>query len=187
MTIRLRALAPDDADRVLAWRNAPSVAAYMYTDRAITAEEHALWIAAALSASDRFTWIIEAEGAPVGLATLRRLSDDQRYDWAFYLADETLRGRGAGASVEFIVLEFAFCRLGARKLWCEVLGDNEAVWRLHEGFGFVREALLRAHVVKDGAPRDVVGLGLLYEEWMASRAGFETRLRTGGRLGSPLA
>ena len=37
--------------------------------------------------------------------------------------------------------------------------ENEAVWALHERFGFKREALLRAHVRKAGVFRDVVICG----------------------------
>ena len=39
----------------------------------ISAEEHARWLAAALSAEDRRYWIIEMDGAPVGLANLARI------------------------------------------------------------------------------------------------------------------
>jgi UDP-4-amino-4,6-dideoxy-N-acetyl-beta-L-altrosamine N-acetyltransferase len=173
---------------VLLWRNAPAVARYMYTDHLITPEEHARWVETVLSATDRWTWIIEADDRAAGLVTLERVDRlAGRYDWAFYIADEGLRGQGAGASVEFIVLEFAFGDLGARKLWCEVLEDNEAVWRLHESFGFVREALFRAHVVKAGIPRNVVGLGLLDEDWAGVRGACAARLEAKGRRGTPLS
>jgi RimJ/RimL family protein N-acetyltransferase len=61
-----------------------------------------------------------------------------------------------------------------------VLVGNEPVWKLHEGFGFTREALFRAHVVKDGAPADVVGLGLLAADWTARREASRERLRSRG-------
>ena len=56
------------------------------------------------------------------------------------------------------------------KLWCEVLVENEPVWKLHERFGFVREAHYRDHVFRRGAPKDVVGLGLLARDWPKARA-----------------
>jgi RimJ/RimL family protein N-acetyltransferase len=61
-----------------------------------------------------------------------------------------------------------------------VLIGNEAVWKLHQKFGFRQEALLRAHIVKAGRPIDVMGLGLLAEEWPAVRPAMVERLR---RLG----
>ncbi len=168
MSVRLRRLATSDSDQVLAWRNTPEVAAYMYGDHVIGEAEHARWLVAALTKPDRAYWIIELDGSPVGLANLVRIDAvASRSEWAFYLADPAVRGRGVGAAVEWLVLGHVFERLSLNKLWCEVFADNLAVLRLHERFGFIREALLRDHVRKDGAFRDVVGLGLLARDWRA--------------------
>jgi RimJ/RimL family protein N-acetyltransferase len=96
------------------------------------------------------------------------------------LADPSTRGQGIGAFVEYWVIEHVFAELRLNKLWCEVLIGNEAVWRLHEGFGFQREALFRQHVRKDGAPADVVGLGMLASDWAAARAASRQRLVSRG-------
>jgi hypothetical protein len=85
---------------------------------------------------------------------------------------------------EHLVLEHAFGSLGVRKLWCEVFLANEAVWKLHLSFGFQREALFRAHVVKGGLPQDVVGLGLLSSEWAVRRDAAAARLEARGLLAS---
>ena len=181
MTVALRPLAAADGARVLAWRNSQAVAPFMYTDRLITAGEHASWMGATLTAGDRRYWIIELEGAPVGLANLARIDhENARCEWAYYLADPAVRGRGVGAVVELAVLDHVFGPLRLHKLWCEVLLDNEAVWRLHESFGFRREALYRDHVRKAGAWRDVVGLGLLADDWAAARPACAERLRQKG-------
>ena len=70
--------------------------------------------------------------------------------------------------------------MGFNKLWCEVLLENEAVWKLHESFGFVREALYREQVFKAGRFQDVVGLGMLARDWRAARPAIEARLRERG-------
>lgn len=181
MRIRLRALAASDSARALAWRNSPEVAAYMYGDHAIGQAEHDRWFANVLAAEDRRYWIIERDGAPVGLANLVRIdAHNRRCEWAYYLADPSTRGQGVVSCVEWLVLGYVFERLGLNKLWCEVFVDNEAVWKLHERFGFVREALFRDHVMKAGRFRDVIGLGLLARDWAAARPGCEARLRDKG-------
>ena len=125
--------------------------------------------------------MIEADGRPVGLANLYDIaSEHRRCAWAYYLADPSTRGQGIGAYVEFWVLDHVFGELGLNKLSCEVLIDNEPVWKLHEGFGFTREGLFRAHVIKDGAPSNVVGLGMLASDWAAKRATSLERLRARG-------
>ena len=177
----LRPATAEDRDRLLEWRNQPEVARWMYTDHRITSEDHAHWFATALVDPRRRYWVIEADGKPVGLANLYDLAPEHgRSSWAYYLADPSTRGQGIGAVVEYWVIEHVFGGLGLNKLWCEVLIDNEGVWKLHEGFGFHREALFRQHVIKDGAPADVVGLGLLKSDWAAQRAISRERLVSRG-------
>ena len=179
--VQLRDLTPADRDRLRVWRNQPDVAQWMYTDAQISEADHARWFAAALSDPARRYWIIELDGEPVGLANLADISlANHRCAWAYYLASPSVRGKGVGAYVEYWVIEHVFGQLGLSKLWCEVLVENEAVWKLHESFGFRREALLRQHVWKNGEPRDVVGLGLLAEDWAAAREVSRERLRAKG-------
>jgi UDP-4-amino-4,6-dideoxy-N-acetyl-beta-L-altrosamine N-acetyltransferase len=180
-TVTLRPLQDEDRDRLYAWRNSPEVAAYMYTDHQITPDEHARWFAGVAGDGRREYRVIEIDGAPAGLANFYDIDRAQgRAAWAYYLALPSARGQGVGGYVEFLMIERAFGELGLRKLWCEVLASNEPVWRLHQKFGFRQEALLRAHVVKGGEPQDVMGLGLLAEEWPAVRPAMVERLR---RLG----
>jgi len=188
MTVRLRLITPDDSARVLAWRNSPQVSAYMYSDHQIGQAEHDRWFSAALTAADRRYWIIEMDGEPVGLANLARIDPaNRRCEWAYYLGEASTRGGGLGSQIEYIVLRHVFETLGLNKLWCEVLLDNEGVWKLHESFGFVREALYRQHVFKDGRFQDVVGLGMLSSDWAAAKPAIEARLRDKGNDPDALA
>jgi UDP-4-amino-4,6-dideoxy-N-acetyl-beta-L-altrosamine N-acetyltransferase len=182
MRIQLRPIRAEDSAQLLAWRNAPHVAAYMYTDHAIGQAEHDRWFAQALSAPDRRYWIIERDGEGVGLANLTRIdAANRKCDWAYYLGETSTRGQGIGSCVEYIVLQQVFGPMGLNKLCCEVFADNEAVWKLHESFGFTREAYFRDHVLKAGAFRDVIGLAILARDWQAARPACEARLREKGR------
>ena len=180
-TITLRDVGPADKARLLAWRNQPEVARGMYGDHVITPEDPERWFASALADTRRRYWIIDLDGLPTGLANFYDIDPaNRKAAWAYYLADPSTRGKGVGAFVEFWMIEHAFGQLGLGKLWCEVLSENEAVWKLHESFGFRREALFRAHVWKAGAPLDVVGLGLLASDWTAQRPESLRRLREKG-------
>ena len=179
--VQLRDVTPADRDWLRVWRNQPVVAQWMYTDAQISEADHARWFASAMSDPARRYWIIELDGEPVGLANLADISPaNRRCAWAYYLASPSVRGKGVGAYVEYWIIEHVFGALGLSKLWCEVLVENEAVWKLHESFGFRREALLRQHIWKNGAPRDVVGLGLLADDWAAVREASRERLRAKG-------
>ncbi len=176
--VTLRAVAAHDQARLLEWRNSDAVAPYMYSDHLISEGEHAAWFARLGTNPTVRYWIIELDDHPVGLANLADIDlGNRRCAWAYYLADPSVRGLGVGSFVEYWVIEYVFGVLGLAKLWCEVIESNKAVWRLHEGFGFTREALLRSHVVKGGQPLDVIGLGLLESEWRgAAREAARERL-----------
>ena len=179
--VELRPLEERDRDRVLVWRNSPDVRPYMYTDHLISPDEHAQWFAGLEGDERRRYWIVEMDGAPVGLANLADIDrHNARCAWAYYLADPSVRGLGIGSYVEYWVLEYVFEGLKLAKLWCEVLASNEAVWKLHETFGFVVEARFRGHVLKGGERVDVLGLGLLAEDWRRRRPAMAERLTARG-------
>jgi UDP-4-amino-4,6-dideoxy-N-acetyl-beta-L-altrosamine N-acetyltransferase len=181
MTVQLRPLKSEDSAQVLTWRNSPAVAAHMYSDHAISQAEHDRWLEGARSAEDRAYWIILYDQTPVGLANIVRIDQAaRRCEWAFYLGGADTRGKGIGAAVEYIVLDHVFGARGLNKLWCEVFAENEAVWKLHESFGFQREAHLRQHVHKHGRYLDVYGLGLLATEWNLARPRVQARLQARG-------
>ena len=179
--VELRALAADDKDRLLTWRNSPEVAAYMYTDHQIQADEHARWFAGIEGDARRAYWIIEMDGEPVGLANFYDIDRrNSRCAWAYYLAEPTVRGRGIGGYVELLMIDRAFGEFGLNKLWCEVLESNRGVVRMHQRFGFTEEARFRRHVLKNGVWEDVLGLGLLAEEWPEARARMAGTLQAAG-------
>lgn len=179
--VELRTLRPEDRDRLLAWRNAPEVSAYMYSDHEISPEEHARWFDGLGGDPRRAYWIIEMDAGPVGLANLYDIDrTHRRCAWAYYLAEPQVRGRGVGSFVEYVMIEKVFADFGLDKLWCEVLASNEAVWKLHERFGFRQEARLRQHVIKSGQPQDVIGLGLVKSDWLDRRAAMREQLSAKG-------
>ena len=180
----LRDATPADKGTLLRWRNSPEVARYMYTDHVISEEEHERWFARAMSDPAKRYWIVSVDEQDVGLANISDLDRRQgTCSWAFYIAEPLARGRGTGAAVEFLVISYVFGELNLRKLWCEVLGFNRPVVRLHQRFGFQIEGTLRAHVIKDGAPMDVIRMGLLREEWETLKPALEEELKKKGILG----
>lgn len=177
LRVNLRAIVEEDRDRLRSWRNEPDVRRWMYTDHEIAQSEHAAWFTRLLAEPRPRHWIIEAETVPMGLVNLYDLDAvNGRGSWAYYIGEQSGRGRGLGAAVEYLAIERAFGEFALHKLWCEVLADNDAVVRLHESFGFTREALFRDHVVKYGRHTDVVGMGLLAREWADRREDSLARL-----------
>ena len=79
-------------------------------------------------------------------------------------ADE--RGHGFATMATRLLARWAFDHLGLAKLELTTDPDNEASQRVAERCGFVREGLLRSHLVvrHDGRRRDSISYGLLPHE-----------------------
>ncbi len=181
MEIAFRPLRENDSGTVLTWRNTPDVAAHMYSDHAVSAAEHAGWLAEVLGDDGRRYWIILLDEEPVGLANLVGIDrHNRRADWGFYLGEATARGSGVGRAALYLVIEQAFGTLGLHRLTCSALVGNEAAWGLYESMGFVGEGRLRDHVWKGGQFHDVLNFALLADEWAAARPGVEAKLRAAG-------
>lgn len=166
MDIKLRDLNQSDLEKVRNWRNSEDVSKYMYTSNIILKEQQLSWFNKIKDDSTSKYWIIEYDGKDLGLISLTGISNvlGSCY-WAFYLGDTGIRGAGIGGKVEYNVLNYVFEELKLNKLRCEVFVFNDNVIKMHEKFGFRREAYYREHCKKDGKFNDVVGLAILKSEW----------------------
>ncbi len=166
--INLLPLSADDLEMVRQWRNSPEVAAYMYNDHFITEEQQKNWFASLQKNTSAKCWIIEYDGKKLGLVSVTDINSTfSSCSWAFYLGDNSVRGAGIGGKVEYNIMKYVFEELKLIKLRCEVFVFNDNVIRMHEKFGFRREAYYREHCFKNGKFEDVVGLAILKSEWEA--------------------
>ena len=138
----------------------------MYTENIITKEQQIKWFESIQNKDNCRYWIIEYDGKKLGLASVTDISSTlSSCYWAFYLGDTSVRGVGVGSKVEYNVLKYVFEELKLNKLRCEVFVENDKVIKMHEKFGFRREAYYREHCIKGDRKLDVVGLAMLSREW----------------------
>jgi UDP-4-amino-4,6-dideoxy-N-acetyl-beta-L-altrosamine N-acetyltransferase len=164
--IKLIRLEKEDLELVRNWRNSDDVSKYMYTEDYITEEQQNNWFDKIKDATNSIYWIIEYNGKKLGLASITGIDKTfQSCYWAFYLGDTSVRGGGIGAKIEYNVIEYVFSVLNLNKLRCEVFTTNDKVIKMHEKYGFRREAYYREHCIKQNEKLDVVGLALLKTEW----------------------
>ena len=165
--VRLVKLVEDDLEMVRQWRNSKEVSQYMYTENIISASDQQNWFNKISHSTNSIYLIIEYCGKKIGLASVTGIDSAlQSCYWAFYLGDSSIRGVGIGAKVEYLVLEYVFNELNLNKLRCEVFVNNDKVIKMHEKFGFRREAYYREHCIKNNLKLDVVGLAILKSEWL---------------------
>lgn len=157
----------EDIEMIRKWRNSPKVSDYMYTNNQITIEDQQRWFKKIENEKTSKYWLITYQEEKIGLVWITGIDNvlNSCY-WAFYLGEDGIRGAGIGSKVEYKVLEYVFEELNLNKLRCEVFLDNDKVIKMHEKFGFRREAYYREHCEKLGVKKDVVGLALLKSEWL---------------------
>ena len=83
MDVTFRKVVEEDRARLLAWRNSPAVAPYMYSSHLITHAEHDRWFDGMAGDASRAYWIIELDAEPVGLVNLYAIEPaHRRAAWA---------------------------------------------------------------------------------------------------------
>ena len=180
----LRDIRSTDRELLLAWRNQPDVAQWMFTDHNITPEEHDEWLTSMLLDPKVKYWMIEVDQAPQGVVHLASISSVQkRCKWGMYLGEPAARGTGAADAASFLSLDWAFRQLCMEQVICEVLATNERALRLYERVGFRRDDYLRSHVTKGSTTHDVVVMSILQKAWELLRPDLLGRLQRHNLIG----
>ena len=108
-SINIRQIRVKDKTPMRNWRNSDNVRPYMYNDRIIGDEEHSKWFDYMMHDSTKKYWVIELDNRSVGVVNLTNINyDNSSCDWAFYIFDSDVRGRGVGSYVERFILDHVF-------------------------------------------------------------------------------
>lgn len=172
--IRLRAIREEDQDMIREWRMKPEVTKYMYTDPVITKESQKIWFRSIAYDESLKIWVIQYDDNDIGLLNITGIDKvNERCDWAYYIADDSYRGKGIGGTLECNIYDYVFNHLGLNKLCCEVFTFNEKVIKLHEKYGSEVEGTRREHIIKNGTKYDIVEMAILKEKWMSIRGDYD--------------
>lgn len=102
----------------------------------------------------------------VGNVTLNRINWINRTaDTGLIIGRKEFRGKGNAFEAWSLVLEYAFLRLGLRKIIAGAVIDNVASITILKKLGFKIEGTFRQEFLVDGEYKDGVRLGLLREEF----------------------
>jgi len=108
-------------------------------------------------------FVIESDGAAIGMIGVRPLSDF-RGDVGLWIAQDH-QGRGHGTEVVRLVTGYGFGRMGLQKLEAGVFVGNHSSRRIFEKNGYRLEGTVRRAVRKRGRLLDEWRLGLVPEDF----------------------
>src|SRR4030042_1091133 len=84
------------------------------------------------------------------------------------IGDPSERNKGYGSETLKLMLRFAFSELNLYRLSAIGGEDNPAGLRFFKRYGFVEEVRRRKAIFRDGQTWDLIHLGILRDEWLAT-------------------
>lgn len=116
-------------------------------------------------ADTRFGVVANDTGTLVGYTALRGATPENRdAELDLVIGERAAWGRGYGTEATRLTCRFGFDRMGLHRVHLWVVADHAAAIRVYERVGFVREAVARDRMFREGRWHDVLLMGLLAEE-----------------------
>lgn len=159
-TVALRRAAPGDLAFIMATERLPEHEGLIGR---WSAERHT-----AAMASDDFAYLVGlGDGAPVGFAILRELSDPHG-NVGLQRVVMVEPGRGLGRVFLARLLDWVFRETACHRLCLEVFTANTRARHVYASLGFVEEGILREVVRRaDGTRADQALMSILRPQWLA--------------------
>ncbi len=112
-------------------------------------------------------WIGEDFVGTTGLYSKREIY--RSWEFRIILHDPGAVGEGIGRGAAVLVVNWAFQRLNAHRVWLSVNAENKQALSCYEGVGFKHEGRLREEIFCFGKYCDAVRMGILEDEWKSLR------------------
>ncbi len=167
--VTLRRPEPRDLDALYQQKNDPALASLLggfNTGYSRADLQH--WIEHHRQQKDEVLWVIAEGETDACLGHVGLYKVDHRTgtaEFAILLGERSRHGKGIGTACTAFACEYGFRQLNLRRIYLEVLADNERAASLYRKLGFKDEGRLREHQYKDGRYVDVLVMGLLRDEF----------------------
>lgn len=164
--VTIRPVTEADTDRIIAWRNAPSVMAHFIYRTPLTRKAHLNWLHNRVETGEVAQFVIYDGETAVGSVYLRDIDrSNQKCEYGIFIGDDSCRGKGIGTVAAKLALAYAFEELQMNRVYLRVFADNTRAIKSYEKVGFRYEGTFRQDVMIDGAGVDIVFMAILREDW----------------------
>ncbi|MFY0312701.1 GNAT family N-acetyltransferase [Leisingera sp. D0M16] len=126
--------------------------------------------------------LTEEGGELCGIAGLENISAVNRDAVIAMLIEKSRRRQGIGIRAMALLLDFAFRQIGLNRVTSYYRADNTRSEQLTARAGFATEGRMRAAWFAEGRFFDMITVGLLREEWDASRKALAQELGASPRV-----
>ena len=164
--VTIRPVTEADTDRIIAWRNAPSVMAHFIYRTPLTRKAHLNWLHNRVETGEVAQFVIYDGETAVGSVYLRDIDrSNQKCEYGIFIGDDNCRGKGIGTAAAKLALAYAFEQLQMNRVYLRVFADNTRAIKSYEKVGFRYEGTFRQDVMIDGVGEDIVFMAILREDW----------------------
>lgn len=166
----IRPITEADTDKIVKWRNAPSVVEHFIYRTPLTAEGHLNWFHNRVQTGEVAQFMITdtETGEDVGSVYLRDIDmQNKKCEYGIFIGEDSCRGKGVGTAAARLALDYAFNTLGLNRVFLRVFADNPRAIKSYEKAGFRHEGTFRDDVIIDGTAYDMVFMGILKREFEA--------------------
>ncbi len=90
------------------------------------------------------------------------------WEFRILIFDPSAIGHGIGTEATSLVVQYAFSRLNAHRVWLGVNAENEGAIKCYQKVGFKEEGRLREELFCFGHYVDAIRMGILENEWKSA-------------------
>lgn len=168
--LALRQVTERDQWPLWEWRSSDRIRLVSTNDEEIAKESHAEWFAAHFPLMRDLTVMVEWDGEAVGWFQVEDWDVVERVgQWGVSLGPQAAPP-GLGGAMPLLALGHAFDRLGATRMWGQVLDLNTNMIAIMRRLGIPVENHLADHLVRlDGSVTGVTVYSVLADDWPGIR------------------
>lgn len=166
--IRFVRVREENLGMIIGWRLKPEVSKYLFTDVKYDMEEQLRWFGKISGDDTCRYWLIYYNEIPIGVINLAAIDRiNFRCSAGYYIGE--MEYRQLGAMIPPYLYNYVFKEMKLKKIYGEVMAENNAILQIHKMHGFRQVGSYREHIFKGGRFHDVILIELLSESWLKEK------------------
>ncbi|MBN1287592.1 MAG: GNAT family N-acetyltransferase [Anaerolineae bacterium] len=173
--VRLAPVVREDVKLYTEWFSDPEFLRFIFPNvlRPMSYEDEMDWYENMRKNKEAYTFGIRTleEDRLIGNCSLFRIDWRNRVAvFGIAVGDKSYWGRGYGTDAARVLMGYAFDELNLNRVELEVYDYNKRAIKSYKKVGFVHEGTRRQALFRDGVYYDIHTMGLLRDDWYATRA-----------------
>lgn len=153
----------DDCEDFIRWRNSDFIKSHFIYRKDLTIEDQKNWIKTKVETGQVIQFIIwdKVDNKKIGCVYIQKIDMDKKEgEFGILIGEESYTGGGRGTESAKLINEYAFDKVGLKRIYLRVLKDNERARRAYEKVGFEIEDYEEKLDI-DGMETDVVFMSIV--------------------------